>query len=458
MFDGLPWMIESRQGVIGESPWLEGPIVEPNMIDLELTEPGWIAQDPNLKSTLRMNKRFKPRRLPKWQKKKFDKDLQGADGEYDTAPLATPKAKSWRKAYELEDALIRKIDNKESFPIQAQAGSPSSRVIDQERNRSCRWPNAAKPQLPQDESAKRPAKSVQDFWETKINAAIDEYVREQKLFNHDHPDVYHDEGKPIWRQDKNGNLVGQQLTTVRRTMVSHPQREQEMDAKIATFAQRKASGAATKREEAAMISYFTTLAEAGAPISKGKEAMKKIRQRLYAPTAGLSEVIDTLWDGKERGWFIIVKLRRRPAYLYPLDVPDNATDDQLAEAIDRGVLAEAVRISAAELVRKGLKKLTTPGGEATEEAKAMMDAIWARVSGAFKKGYLVRNSDCHDPECPSCSSRSMSPPDAKVEGQKRQETKDVCELYFMRLESAEQVSRSLSPLAARAEGQEDADG
>ncbi len=62
MFDGLPWMIESRQGVIGESPWLEGPIVEPNMIDLELTEPGWIAQDPNLKSTLRMNKRFKPRR------------------------------------------------------------------------------------------------------------------------------------------------------------------------------------------------------------------------------------------------------------------------------------------------------------------------------------------------------------------------------------------------------------
>ena len=274
--------------------------------------------------------------------------------------------------------------------------------------------------------AERPSDSDQQFWEGQLNTSIDDYKRAQEVFNFDNPDAYHDEGNPIWRQDAAGNLAGQNFTTQRRTTTSKGRKQQELDKemKLQYVRRREARGDKSSKfalEKLVMRTYYgDTAAGIGKIVGKGRKAVQKIKESIgqKKPWPG-SKAIEKMIDRGDRGWFIVVKLPYRPAYMYRLNIPETATAEQIDEAVNLGLVEEAARMWSDELERLGRNKMMNETSDFTAAAKIRMKEIHDRVHKAFKSGHVVGHFYCDGPGiCQMCTPAAMSPPSAKVEGKK----------------------------------------
>lgn len=345
---------------------------------------------------------------PRFQAHSHDRDLDKIRGNPDETG-EYPPARNKQKSTYLEDVWIRMIDARMEFPtsikLQAVGYAPTYHTPCFSGGGKA----SAKTRIAEDDfaPAERPSLTEWQFWEDRINESI---ARFQLQFP--------GEPKFIVRQDTSGNLVGQNLRTIRRTTQVQPQREQEKDAHFQEYKRRRNAGTATEVDEVIMTTHFgETLAAAGRKVGKSKEAMKKLRQR-YLPKrklkAGLLEAVGTLLDG-ERGWFLTVSLPRRRTYLYKLDALENATREQREDAIKRGRLDEAIRMFVAEVKRVGTNKCYGADGELTPEGKKIMYAIRDNVCKAFSEGHVIGSFDCAGPGiCPTCSPAVVSPLAARL--------------------------------------------
>jgi hypothetical protein len=293
---------------------------------------------------------------------------------------------------------------------------------------------AAKTQIAEEDfvPAELPTASEMRWLEDLFNKEIDDYKREREVFRFDHPDDFYNwcVGQPVVRQDRHGNLVGQHFNTVKRTTVSRPKRQQEKDARMAEIRRRKEAGETgekMKLDELAMTTYFDrTLAEAGKLVGKGKEAMKKRRQRIVPKTTSEQEYDDMLWkavrttyptiEDERPGWHALVKLERRPPYYYKLDVPARVTESEIDDAVNRAARAETIRIAAAEADRVGLKKLSKQDGKLNDAGLKVLRETRARVFKAFDEAE-IHDLYFHDLRTEPNSPAVISPPAATVEGQ-----------------------------------------
>jgi len=247
---------------------------------------------------------------------------------------------------------------------------------------------AAKTQIKEKDfvPAELPSESERRWWEDRINQSISDFAAQ-------HPD----EAPPIVRQDRHGNLAGQHFNMIRRTTTSASQRRQEVDKamRIKVIQQRMAAGENSERLERDLIvmrSYFgETLAEVGRILGKGKEAMKKRRQRLIKeqkePWMGMIGVA-CLFESVDPGWYMILRPLRRPVYIYKIDARKEATEAQLDEAVNVGARLETARIFMNEVERVGNKNMTT-NGVFDDHANATLAKIRDRTYKAFKEGDLV---------------------------------------------------------------------
>jgi hypothetical protein len=255
------------------------------------------------------------------------------------------------------------------------------------------------------------AESETRWWEDRINKSITDFAEQ-------HPG----ELQPIVRQDRNGNLVGQHFNLIKRTTISEPKRQQEMDARMAEIRRRKAAGETGEKirlDELAMTTYFDrTLAEAGKLVGKGKEAMKKRRQRIVPKEMSEQEYDDMLWkavratyptiEDERPGWHALIKLERRPPYYYKLDVPARAAESEIDDAVNRAARAETIRIAAAEADRVGLKKLSKEDGKLNDAGLKVLRDTRARVFKAFEEAEIhdLSFKDCRTEPCESCLPQS----------------------------------------------------
>ncbi len=266
--------------------------------------------------------------------------------------------------------------------------------------------------------AELPSESLWRVFEDLFNKEIDDFAEQ-------HPG----EPQPIVHQDRHGNLVGQHFNMVRRTTASQPKRQQELDARMAEIRRRKEAGETgekMKLDELAMTTYFDrTLAEAGKLVGKGKETMKKRRQRIVPKTMSEQEYDDMLWkavratyptiEDERPGWHALIKLERRPPYFYKLDVPARVTEDEIDDAVNRAARAETIRIAAAEADRVGLKKLSKEDGKLNDAGLKVLRETRARVFKAFEEAE-IHDLYFKDLRTESNSPAVMSPPAALVKG------------------------------------------
>jgi hypothetical protein len=256
----------------------------------------------------------------------------------------------------------------------------------------------------------QPAESAWQFWEDQINEAITRFARE-------HPkDTEFYEPPPIIRQDREGRLVGQKLSMDRRTTVSKPGKPEELDHLVDLYRRRRDAGTLTNKDEIVLRSYFDqrTNAKKGAEVGKTKEGFRSMVRRYGQPMAGLSEAFQKMLDEKGRGWFVVVKLSRRRAYLYKLDIEDkHATDEDIQASKKRGASEEWRRMAHAEVERVGAEKFVT-NDVVNEDGRKLIHDTRVRVESAFKRGHLIGSFDCDPQTCTLCSTRSLTAPAARV--------------------------------------------
>jgi hypothetical protein len=333
------------------------------------------------------------------------------------------------------------------FLVDVEWQAADGRVLHAQRTEKIpggRGGGAAKLQIKEEDfvpAESSPAESEMRWWEDIINKSITDFAEQ-------HPG----EPQPIVRQDRHGNLAGQHFNMVRRTTASRPKRQEEMDARMAEIRRRKEAGETgekMKLDELVMTTYFDrTLAEAGKLVGKGKEAMKKRRQRIVPKEMSGQEYDEMLWkainttyptiEDEQPGWHALVKLERRPHYFYKLDVPARVTESEIDDAVNRAARAETIRIAAAEADRVGLKKLTKEDGKLNGAGWKVFRETRARVFKAFDEAEIhdlsfedcrkdllvseleIRDVSFEDSRAEPCggsqSPAVMSPLAAKVEG------------------------------------------
>jgi hypothetical protein len=472
LFEGLPWLIDVPMVA---SEWI-GFVAEG--AEYRLAE--WMIKygkqhnqpkDQNLNCTIRFSA---SKMSHAWSvnsaTKRFQKDLSGKDGEYDTARPVKRKstdtyvgctAATRHRDYQFDEIVQKEPrftrDGLSNWTmIEVEDGTPEHftpgedcfseaprpredvgwRVEGKGIHSRCvpalpggRGGAGAKTQIKEKDfvPAELPSESELQFWEDKINASIDDYKREREVFRFDHPDdVYsYDRGQPIVRQDRHGNLVGQHFNTVKRTTTSALQRRQDIDKrmKLKVIQRRMEAGENTKKlelEKIVMRTYFgNTAAEVGKIVGKGRKAVQKIKERIGPKKkswSGVDRAIEGMMDRGDRGWFIVVKLPFRSAYLCRLNILETATAEEIDEAVNLGLVEEATRMWSDELVRIGRNKMTNETGDFTEEAKVRMKEIHDRVRKAFKGGHVVGHFFCEGPgTCEICSPRPVESPSAAKE-------------------------------------------
>jgi hypothetical protein len=182
----------------------------------------------------------------------------------------------------------------------------------------------------------------------------------------------------------------------------NPKKEQRKEELKQELRDRSEAGQAFTEEESILYVGFLeddTAADVGYFLGKGKEAMKKKFQRLVKPKI-TDEVFlkalyklypDAVSKGVE-GWHILIKLPQSAPYFVRLDAAEDATEEQLEEAIASSAKEETIRFSVDRLVKDGkVRSSFEPGdensfGPMTPEGKERCRPLWAKVRQAFKDG------------------------------------------------------------------------
>ena len=265
--------------------------------------------------------------------------------------------------------------------------------------------------------AKLPSESELQFWNDRLNNLADA------------------SDGCIVRQDSNGNLTGTKLYSPRTTTSRQRQEEvdEAMERRIAIAQQadlrsieelRKKVGDGISEQEVAtrllnllperlrimlLLDQGLTAAEASNRIGKSKEAIKKMHQRDGIRKPIISEALAKR-GARSRGWHIVVKLSRRPAYLFKLDLRDQATDDEMELAVNVALHNEGTRLFMNAIKDAGIVK-TMPNNKLNEAGTAIIRESWERTCKAFDEGMILficceDYPNCTKPECKDLTRRT----------------------------------------------------
>jgi hypothetical protein len=253
-----------------------------------------------------------------------------------------------------------------------------------------------------EENFKVISESEWQLWETRLNVEVDDYEREQEVFNHDHPDEYHDEGKPIWRQDRSGNLVGQNFNTVRRTTESRPQRAKELDDTMEEARRRRIDSTLTKEDEITLTTLFGKPVDVAAgelniseaAVTKrtqrfGRDAIERMSQEEIGEMIGKAVRETYPTDGEEKsGWHILIRMPRCAPYVrYLGDLPEIVSGEVIQKAWTDTFRAERHRLILAKIKKKGLMQNGfTSTNELKDSTKRLIDELSFALHKGFRRG------------------------------------------------------------------------
>jgi hypothetical protein len=204
-----------------------------------------------------------------------------------------------------------------------------------------------------------------------------------------------------------GHLPGDKLSETRHTTHGKSKKQLEREAKgnqIGVQKLRKMLDIMTVEELVNTEAFITmtmcfgaTAADVGARIGKGKEAMNKIRMRMIAPApnrfgASHQKAFAEAMADEARGWFLLIKMERRPSQMFLVDVDEHCSAEAMAQAVNHSMRAESKRIYSSELHRIG-RKLLDEAGHLNAQALEIIETTRLRVRRAFVAGHLVGSFD-----------------------------------------------------------------
>lgn len=264
--------------------------------------------------------------------------------------------------------------------------------------------------------AERPSDSELQFWEDRLNAVGKREQEEAKAKIEGNPGssyAEHWEARSIWPQDRDGKMAGMKPFEEPRT--TQLPKQEDLDAKmlrIREFNESETYKRLAELKEKGASDYQLRLVLA----SSGDDLLAKVLMDLGMTSAGagkrvgikgnsmvqrkrrdglnrrqpvISEAIKNSAP-QEEGWFQVVRLKGRKAYLVKLDMPTEPTDEQYDFAIWSARNEEPTRMFLNKLKEVGRGKLMTPDGNLTEEGRELLNDLRIKVREAFDKGMVLR--------------------------------------------------------------------
>jgi hypothetical protein len=276
------------------------------------------------------------------------------------------------------------------FLVDVEWQAADGRVLHAQRTEEIpggRGGGAAKTQIDEEDfvPAELPAESEMRWWEDRINKSITDFAEQ-------HPG----EPQPIVRQDRHGNLVGQHFNMVRRTTVSQPQRQQELDRKVEEARRRRIDATLTKEDELVLTTRFgKPVAEAAGELNISEAAMRKRAQRFGRDGEVTKEMIglavhETYPTRSEQraGWHVLIRMPGCAPYVrYLGDLPEVVSEEVIQKAWTDTFSAELDRLIWAKIKKLGLMKNGfTSTNEPKESTKRMIHRLQFALHQGFRRG------------------------------------------------------------------------